>query len=155
MAQSAADRQSRLANNASGAVCVLAEMQVRYLQTVRKLLSAYQRASGMKQKHIFVKLIHVFMQELCSYPRTSYTVAQAVYSNTEVDNYPHVVPTPYSANATLFYFTAAQDPDDVHDLWVKHAQVYLAAPHQGDIAAACATTDIEQVPNEKKSFTFR
>src|SRR5262249_39486843 len=33
----------------------------------------------------------------------------------------------------------SQDPDDVHDLWVKHAQVYLAAPHQGDIAAEGAT----------------
>jgi hypothetical protein len=139
MAKSAADKQSRLANNASGTACVLAETQVRYLQTVHKLLVAYQRASGMKQKHIFVKMIHAFMQALCSYPLTGYTVTKAVYSNPAADSCPHVVPTSYSANSTLFYFTAAQDPDDVHDLWVKHAQVYLAAPRQGDIAAACAT----------------
>ena len=139
MAKSVVDEQSRLANNASGAACVLAETQVRYLKTVRKLLVEYHRTAGVKQKQLFVELIHAFMQKLCSYPRTSYTVAKAVYSNTEVDNYPHVVPTPYSANSTLFYFTAAQDPDDVHDLWVKRAQVYLAAPRQGDVAAACAT----------------
>jgi hypothetical protein len=136
MAKSVADGQSRLANNASGAACVLAETQVRYLKTVRKLLVEYHRTGGVQQKQLFVELIHAFMQKLCSYPRTSYTVTKGVYSNTEVDNYPHVVPTPYSANSTLFYFTAAQDPDDVHDLWVKHAQVYLAAPHQGDVVAA-------------------
>ena len=139
MAKSAADKQPRLANNASGTACVLSVTPVRYLQTVRKLLVAYQRAGGMKQKHIFVKLIHAFMQELCSYPPTSYMVTKAVYSNTAADSCPHVVPTLYSANSTLFYFTVAQDPDDVHDLWVKHAQVYLAAPHQGNIAAECAT----------------
>ena len=50
-----------------------------------------------------------------------------------------MVPTSYPAHSTLFYFTSSADPDDVHDLWVKHAQVYLATPHQSDVAAAYAT----------------
>jgi len=41
---------------------------------------------------------------------------------------------------TLFYFTTSEHPDDVHDLWVRHAQVYLATYDKGDIAAECATT---------------
>jgi hypothetical protein len=106
---------------------------------VRKLLVEYQRASGVQQKQIFIKMIHAFMQELCSYPPTSYSVTNAVYSNTATDNYPHVVPTSYYPSLTLFYFTASEDPDDVQDLWVKHAQVYLVAPRKEDFTAECAT----------------
>jgi hypothetical protein len=40
---------------------------------------------------------------------------------------------------TLFYFTASVDPDDVQDLWVKQAQVYLVAPRKEDFTAECAT----------------
>jgi len=94
MAKSAADKQSRLANNSSEAACVLAVTQVRYLKTVRKLLVEYQSTGSVKQKQIFVKMIHAFMQELCSYPLTIYRVTKAVYSNTEADIYPHVVGRP-------------------------------------------------------------
>src|SRR5437762_14078370 len=106
MAKPAADRQSQLVNNASAAADILAVAPVRYLQTMRKLLVAYQRASGVKQKQIFVKMMHAFMQELCGYPPTSYIATNAVYSNTAADTYPHVVPTAYTPSLTLFYFTA-------------------------------------------------
>jgi hypothetical protein len=138
-AKSVADKQSRLANNSSGAAYVLSVTQVRYLKTVRKLLVAYQRAGGIQQKQIFIKMTHVFMQELCGYPPTGYLVTPAACSDTEAGGCPHVVPTSYAANSTLFYFTASDDPDDVHDLWVKHAQVYLIDPSQDDVAVECAT----------------
>jgi hypothetical protein len=50
-----------------------------------------------------------------------------------------VVPVSYIANPTLFYFTPSEDPDDVHDLWVKQAQVYLIDARQGDVVAKRAT----------------
>ena len=138
MAQSAADRLSRWAHDAAGPACAPSVTPVRYLKTVRKLLVAYQRASGIQQQQIFVTMIHAFMQELCGYPPTSYRVTTAAPSHAEVGSYPHVVPTRYSAHSTLFYFTPSEHPDDVHDLWVKHAQVYLMDPPQGDVAAECA-----------------
>jgi hypothetical protein len=55
------------------------------------------------------------------------------------DRYPHVVPTSYAADSTLFYFTTSEHPEDVQDLWVKHAQVYLVTSQKGDVAAASAT----------------
>jgi hypothetical protein len=45
----------------------------------------------------------------------------------------------YVANPTLFYFTPSEDPDDVHDLWVKQAQVYLMDARKGDVVAERAT----------------
>ena len=86
MAQPTADRQPRLVNNASGSSCVLAVTHVHYLKTVRKLLVEYQRAYGVKQKQVFIKMMHVFMQKLCAYPLTSYIVTTAVCSNTAADN---------------------------------------------------------------------
>ena len=80
------------------------------------------------------------MQKLCGYPPTSYLVTPAVYSTFAVGSAPHVVPIADAANLRLFYFTASEHPDDVHDLWVRHAQVYLATYDKGDIAAECATT---------------
>jgi hypothetical protein len=139
MAQPAADRQSHLVNNASGSADILAVAPVRYLHTMRKLLVVYQRARGVKQKQIFVNMMHSFMQELCGYPSTSYIVTNAVYSNTAADMYPHVVPTAYTPSLTLFYFTASADPDDVQDLWVKQAQVYLIDPRKEDFIAESAT----------------
>ena len=140
MAKPAADRQPPLAHDSLGAARVLSVAHVRYLQTVRKLLVTYQRASGVKQQQIFVTMVHAFMQELCGYPPTSYLVTSAAYSPTAVGSSPHVVPISDAANLTLFYFTASEHLDDVHDLWVRHAQVYLATYDKGDIAAECATT---------------
>jgi hypothetical protein len=119
---------------------MLSGTHVRYLQTVRKLLAKYQRAGAVKQQQIFVTMMHAFMQELCGYPLTGYLVTSAAYSTTAVGSPPHVVPTSYAANLTPFYFTASEHLDDVHDLWVKHAQVYLATYNKGDSAAECATT---------------
>ena len=103
MAKPTANRKSRQAHNASKAACVLAVTQERYLQPVRKLLMAYQHASGVTQEQIFVKMMHAFMQELCGYPPTSYLVTTAAYSNTAAGSYPHVVSTSDVAHLTLFY----------------------------------------------------
>jgi hypothetical protein len=100
----------------------------------------HQRAGAVKQQQIFVMMMHAFMQELCGYPPTSYRVMPTVYSTPAVGSAPHVVPIACAANLTLFYFTASEHPDDVHDLWVRHAQVYLATYDKGDMAAECATT---------------
>jgi hypothetical protein len=118
---------------------VLSGTQEHYVKTVRKLLAAYQRTNGIQQKQIFINMMHAFMQELCGYPPTSYIVTTATYSTTAVGSYPHVVPTSDAANLTLFYFTASENPDDVQDLWVRHAQVYLTTYDKGDVAAECAT----------------
>ena len=110
-----------------------------YLHTVRKLFIEHQCTDGFKKKQIFVKMIHSFMQELCVYPPVSYIVTTAAYGNAKVAGYPHVVPASYSANPTLFYFTSSENPDDVHDLWVKHANLHFIDPQKGDVAAECAT----------------
>jgi hypothetical protein len=140
MAKPAADRQPPLAQDSLGAARVLSVAPARYLQTIRKLLRTYQRVSGVKQQQIFVTMVHAFMQELCGYPPTSYHVTPAASSPTAVGSAPHVVPISDAANLTLFYFTASEHLDDVHDLWVRHAQVYLATYEKGDMAAVCATT---------------
>jgi len=129
-----------LAHDSSGSACILSAAQGCYLQTVRKLLAKYQRAGAVKQQQIFVMMTHAFMQKLCGYPPTSYLVTPAAYSTPAVGSAPHVVPIAYTTNLTLFYFTTSEHPDDVHDLWVRHAQVYLATYDKGDIAAECATT---------------
>jgi hypothetical protein len=110
------------------------------MQTIRKLLVQYQLASAVKQQQIFVTMIHAFMQELCGYPPTSYLVTPTAHSTPAVGSAPHVVPIAYAANLTLFYFTTSEHLDDVHDLWGRHAQVYLATYDKGDMAAECATT---------------
>jgi hypothetical protein len=140
MAKAALDRQSRLAQAASAAACMLSGTPVHYLQTVRKLLAKYQRAGAVKQQQIFVKMMHAFMQELCGYPLTGYVVTSTAYTTTAVGSPPHVVPTACAANLTLFYFTVSEQLDDMHDLWVKQAQVYLATYNKGDSAAEGATT---------------
>jgi hypothetical protein len=140
MAKPTADRRPRLAHDSSGSACILSGAQGGYLKTVRKLLAEHQRASAVKQQQIFVMMMHAFMQKLCGYPPTSYVVTPAAYSTPAVGSAPHVVPIAYAANLTLFYFTTSEHPDDVHDLWVRHAQVYLATYDKGDIAAECATT---------------
>jgi hypothetical protein len=140
MAKPAADRQPPLAHDPLGAARVLTVAPVRYLQTVRKLLRTYQRVSGVKQQQIFVTMVQTFMQELCGYPPKSYLVTSAGSSPTAVGSAPHVVPISDAAHLTLFYFTASEHLDDVHDLWVRHAQVYLATYDKGDMAAECATT---------------
>ena len=140
MAKAAMDRQARLAHAASESACMLSGTHVRYLQTVRKLLVKYHRASAVKQQQMFVTMMHAFMQELCGYPLTGYLVTSAAYSATAVGSPPHVVSTSNTADLTLFYFTASEHLDDGHDLWVKHAQVYLATYDKGDVAAECATT---------------
>ncbi len=110
-----------------------------YLATVRKLFMEHQYSAGFDRTQVFIKMIHAFMQTLCGYPPTSYLITTVAYGNTEeVASYPHVVPALYSPNSTLFYFTSSEDPDDVHDLWVKHAQIYLVDPPKGDTAAECA-----------------
>jgi hypothetical protein len=104
------------------------------------MLAAYQHASGVQQQQLFVKMMHAFMQKLCGYPPTSYLVTPVTYSTPAVGSAPHVVPIADAANLTLFYFTASEHPDDVHDLWVRQAQVYLATYDKGDLTAECATT---------------
>jgi hypothetical protein len=140
MAKPAADRRPRLAHDSSGSTCILSGAQGCYLKPVRKLLAKYHRASGVQQQQLFVKMMHAFMQKLCGYPPTSYLVTPAAYSTPAVGSAPHVVPIAYATDLTLFYFTASEHPDDVHDLWVRQAQVYLATYDKGDIAAECATT---------------
>jgi hypothetical protein len=140
MAKPTADRRPRLAHDSSGSACILSGAQGCYLKPVRKLLAKYQLASGVQQQQLFVKMMHAFMQKLCGYPPTSYLVTPATYSTPAVGSAPHVVPIAYAADLTLFYFTASEHPDDVHDLWVRHAQVYLATYDKGDSVAECATT---------------
>ncbi len=140
MAKPTADRQPQLAHDSSGSTCILLEAQGCYLQTVRKLLAAYHHISGVQQQQLFVTMMHAFMQKLCGYPPTSYLVTPAAYSTPAVGSAPHVVPIAYAANLTLFYFTTSEHPDDMHHLWVRQAQVYLATYDKGDIAAECATT---------------
>jgi hypothetical protein len=140
MTKPAVDRQPPLAQDSLGAAHDLSVTPVRYLQTVRQLLRTYQRVSGGKQQHIFVTMVHAFMRELCGYPPTSYRVTSAASNPIAVGSAPHVVPMSYAANLTLFYFTVSEHLDDVHDLWVRHAQVYLATYDKGDMAAECATT---------------
>ena len=142
MAKPTADRRPRSAHDSPGSACILSGVQGCYLQTVRKLLVKYQRAGAVKQQQIFVKMMHAFMQKLCGYPLTSYLMTPAAYSPPAVGSAPHVVPIAYAANLTLFYFTTSEHPDDVHDLWVRQAQVYLATYDKGDIAAECATTAV-------------
>ena len=132
-------RQALVKNDGLGFALVHSVNQVRYLNALSQLLVEYQHVNGFAQRQIFVKMIHTFMRELCGYPTNSYIVTTNVYGNVEIGSKPHVVPAAYSANSTLFYFTASQSPDDVQDLWVKHAQVYLAAPQKGDTIAEDAT----------------
>ena len=86
---------------------------------MRRLLAEYHHTSGVQQQQLFVKMMHAFMQKLCGYPPTSYLVTPAAYSTPAVGSSPHVVPIAYAANLTLFYFTASEHPDDVHDFWVS------------------------------------
>src|SRR5215813_5422844 len=139
MAKPAADSRPHLAHDSSRSTCILSEAQGCYLKIVRKLLAKYQRARGVQQQRLFVTMMHAFMQELCGYPPTSYLVTPAAYSTPAVGSAPHVVPIACAANLTLFYFTTSEHPDDVHDLWVRQAQVYLATYDKGNMAAECAT----------------
>jgi hypothetical protein len=113
---------------------------VRYLGTIRQLYADYAATSGVAQQQVFVQMIHVFMQQLCSYPPATYVITTAAYRHPEVGGYPHVVPVAYDTNTTLWYFTPSPEVDDVQDLWVRQAQVYLAAPRKDDAVLAHATT---------------
>src|SRR5262245_41231939 len=139
MAKSPVVKQPQVANNSSECACVLSATQAQYLHTVRKLLGEYQCADDVEQRQVFVTMIDAFMQELCAYPLDGYTVTAAASHVAGVGGEPHVVPASYTANPMLFYFTPLANSDDVHDLWIKHAQVYLIDPPQSDVAAACAT----------------
>jgi hypothetical protein len=129
-----------LAHDSSGSAYILSRAQGCYLKTVRKLLAAYHHASGVQQQQLFVKMMHAFMQKLCGYPPTSYLVTPTVYSTTDCGSVLHVMPIAYAANLRLFYLTASEHLDDIHDLWVRQAQVYLSTYDKGDMAAECATT---------------
>jgi len=139
MAKSTAVKQPQGATESAWFTCGLSAMHARYLTTVRQLLAAYQHAGGFEQRQIFVTMMHAFMQELCGYPPTSYLVTITAYGHAEVGSYPHVIPASYGANSTLFYFTTSENPDDVHDLWVKQAQVYLMDLRKEDVVAEGAT----------------
>jgi hypothetical protein len=139
MAKSTAVKQPQGATESAWFTCGLSAMHARYLTTVRQLLAAYQHAGGFEQRQIFVTMMHAFMQELCGYPPTSYLVTITAYGHAEVGSYPYVIPASYSANSTLFYFTSSENPDDVHDLWVKQAQVYLMDPRKEDAVVESAT----------------
>jgi hypothetical protein len=139
MAKSTKDRQPPVAQDTAVSAGVLSVTHARYLRTVRTLSVAYHRTCGAQQRRIFLRMIHTFMQELCGYPPTSYLVTTAAAGTAEVGSSPHVITTSSLAALTLFYFTASENPDDVQELWMKHAQVYLMAPHQGAVAAEDAT----------------
>jgi len=139
MAKSVAVKQPQCANETAWFAGSLSTTYMRYLTKVRQLLGAYQHTGGFEQRQIFVTMIHAFMQELCGYPPTSYLVTLTAYGHAEVGSYPHVIPASYGANAPLFYFTSSENPDDVHDLWVKQAQVYLMDPGKEDVVAEGAT----------------
>jgi hypothetical protein len=139
MAKPAAVKQLSLINNPPESAFTLSATHIHYLNTVRQLLVEYQHAHGREQIYIFIKMIHSFMHELCSYPLSSYIVTTTSYSNAEFYSRPHAVDNSNAGDQTLFYFTASQSPDDVQDLWVKRAQVYLADPQKGDAVAECAT----------------
>ena len=111
-----------------------------YVNLMRQLYADYEHASSIVQQQVFIKMIHVFMQQLCCYPPATYVITTAAYRDPEVGGYPHVVPVAYDTNTTLWYFTPSDDIDDMQDLWVKQAQVYLAEPRKGDVVAECATT---------------
>jgi hypothetical protein len=113
---------------------------VRYLHTMHQLYADYAAASGLAQQQVFVQMIHVFIQQLCSYPPATYVITTAAYRAPEAGGYPHVVPVAYDTNTTLWYFTPSAEVDDVQDLWVKQAQVYLAEPRKDDAVLAYATT---------------
>jgi hypothetical protein len=113
---------------------------VRYLHTMRQLYADYATTSGLAQQQVFIQMIHVFMQQLCSYPPATYVITTAAYRHPEVGGYPHVVPVAYDTNTTLWYFTPSPEVDDVQDLWVKQAQVYLAAPRKDDVVLSYART---------------
>jgi hypothetical protein len=113
---------------------------VRYLETMHRLSADYATASDQVQQQVFIQMIHAFMQQLCSYPPATYVITTAAYRAPEVGGYPHVVPVAYDTNPTLWYFTPSPEVDDVQDLWVRQAQVYLAAPHKDDVVLAHATT---------------
>jgi hypothetical protein len=109
---------------------------------MRQLSADYAATSGLARQQVFIKMIHVFMQQLCSYPPATYVITTSVYRAPEVGGYPHVVPMAYDTNTMLWYFTPLPEVDDVQDLWVKQAQVYLAAPRKDDAVLAYATTII-------------
>lgn len=138
MIKSASPQQPHLSDKRSGATLPLAARYCRYLATVRKLLIAHQHTDGLEQNWIFTGMIHAFMRELCDYPPSTYVVTTSAFGDPDAVYYPHVVPVAPCANPTLFYFTPSDDMDDVQDLWVKHAQVYLVDPPPGDTAAAWA-----------------
>jgi hypothetical protein len=137
MAKPAAVWLPQVSKHLSGSARVLAPQYVRYLEAVRKLVVPDQRPGACQQA--FMPMMHVFMQELCGYPRSGYLVTTTADGEAAVGSAPHVVPTSYKVNTTLFYFTPAADADEIHDLWVKQAQVYLADPPPGDVVAAWAT----------------
>ena len=139
MAKFAAVKQPQGTNESTWFAGGLSAAYRHYLTTVRQLLETFQHASGLEQRQIFVTMMHAFMQALCGYPPTSYVVTLTAYGHAEVGSYPHVIPTSYGANPTLFYFTSSENPDDVHDLWVKQAQVYLMDPHIEDVVTENAT----------------
>jgi hypothetical protein len=68
-----------LAHDSSGSTCILSGAHGGYLKAVRKLLAEYQRASGVQQQQLFVKMMHAFMQKLCGYPASSYLVTPVVW----------------------------------------------------------------------------
>ena len=118
---------------------ILSAQQVLYLGKLAALKKEHSRASGFAQKQLFVKMIHLFMQEVCGYPEGSYLVTTSAYGDEACGSYPHVVPVAFYANSALFYFTPSDDLADVQDLWVRHGQVYTTEPKKGDAARECAT----------------
>jgi hypothetical protein len=107
---------------------------------MRQLYADYAYTSGLVQQQVFIQMIHAFMQQLCSYPPATYVITTSAFRAPEVGGYPHVVPVAYDTNTTLWYFTPSPEVDDVQDLWVKQAQVYLADPRKDDVVLAHATT---------------
>ena len=119
--------------------CSLTRQYARYLDTMRQLYADYA-TSGLMQQQVFIQMIHAFMQQLCSYPPATYVITTTADRAPEVGGYPHVVPVAYDTNTTLWYFTSSPEVDDVQDLWVRQAQVYLAAPCKDDAVLVYATT---------------
>ncbi|MGH8613355.1 MAG: hypothetical protein ACREYF_15410, partial [Gammaproteobacteria bacterium] len=139
MTKAAAREETACSIEWGSAQYALSRRQIGYLGKIRRLQSEYEKSAGFIQKQLFVKMIHCFMQDLCGYPQSAYLITTAAYGDETVGSLPHVVPVAYYANSTLFWFTISEDADDVHDLWVKQAQVYLNEPAKGDAARDCAT----------------
>lgn len=116
--------------------------RIGYLGKIHALLLEYENSAESIKQHLFAEMIHCFLQDLCGYPEDAYLVTRTTNDDETAGSRPHVVLIANLKNVTLFWFTTSDDIDDLHDLWVKHAQVYVNDPCVSDSARNSATTII-------------